>query len=143
VKTTLLVFIVLLHGCGGGGDDMPADDNHGYGWGSDATGHRGMQLREPGATTQTASDLERYAGTVSACAGIDAPPPPFVIVVPRDSLYPHIGKYLRDPPLIIVDEIFRDVAFAHEMVHYLLDYSTGSLDADHVSPLFVLCGFME
>lgn len=122
---------------------MPADDNHGYGWTSNATGPRGMQLREPGATTQAASDLERYAVTVAACAGIDAQPPPFVIVVPRDSLYPHIGWYFSNPPLILVDEIFRDVAFAHEMVHYLLEQSTGDLDADHASPLFRLCGFME
>jgi hypothetical protein len=137
----LLPLVFLLSGCGGGGEDAASStDNHGYGWQFNAEGEKGLRLREPGATPQTASDLERYAGTIAACAGISAPPP-FVIVVPRDSLAPHIGWYYSNPPLIVVDEIYRDVSFAHEMVHYLLDQSTGELDADHRSPLFAACAF--
>lgn len=131
-----VAFFIILSGCGGGCcDPEPAAktvDNHGYGWEFDAVSKGGLRLRQSGATARDADHLEAFAVSIETCTGLDAPPPPFVIVVPRDSLgQQRVGLYMSAPPLLLVDEGWRDVSFAHETVHYLLDWTYGIIDATH------------
>jgi hypothetical protein len=129
-----------MPGCGGGGDEPQSADNHGYGWEFDAASKNGLRLRKTGATTADADLLEAIAEGVEACSGINAAPPPFVIVVPKDSLGANVGFYLPSPPLILIDESFGfGEAYAHEVLHYLLDVSTGNLDPNHQNPAFEKC----
>lgn len=142
IAAALLIF---MSGCGGNSEDGTAGpsaslDNHGYGFAFDAMGKEGLKLRQPGATARDADFFEARAIGIEACSGIEAPPPPFVIVVPRDSLGDkRIGLYFSSPPLILIDEGWVDVAFGHETLHYLLDRSTGSPDPTHQNPVFPKC----
>lgn len=134
----LFLVLIFLYGCGGG--DAPPSDNHGYGWHYDATGKQGLKLRKAGATDNEATSLEALAQIIENCAGIDTPPPPFVIAVPPGSLGPNIfGRYFRDPPLVVLDEIKFDIAYPHEALHYILDAGTGDPDVDHTSSAFKTC----
>jgi hypothetical protein len=136
----LLALVLLLAGCGGGGENAADSDNHGYGWEYDIAGQGGMRLRKNGATAQDVQMLELTLMSVARCAGVETPPGPFVIVIPNGGLDPVPGFYFSNPPLILLDEAFADHTMWHESVHYVLDYTTGDLDAEHRSTLFATCG---
>jgi len=145
MRTTVVAFLIVLSGCGGnsgsnGGSSPSASlDNHGYGFQYDAEGSRGLHLRWSGSSSIDAKSLEARADTIEICAGITAPPPPFVIIVPKDSLGPPIvGLYLSAPPLILLDQGWIP-RYEHEMLHYLLDYATGNADPDHKQPVWASC----
>jgi hypothetical protein len=138
--------LLVLAGCGGGGAD---DDNHGYGFEYDVQGVTGLRLRHspavtPGGTVAAVISeptlYETAFAEVQACTGLSAPAP-FVILV--NELGGNTGFYLSNPSLILVDVRyigpFDTRALKHEMVHYLLDHSTGHLDPNHDSPAFELC----
>lgn len=149
-----LLLLAVLAGCG----EQAIDNNHGYGWEFDAQSDNGMRLRyTPSvAVGDSLSDVQQYDtafAAVETCTGIAAPAPPFVIVLPQGSLGTDsgggvvLGKYFRDPVLIVtamtgqavIDPSIPLVPFRHEVIHYLLDYSTGDWDIDHHSTLFLLC----
>jgi hypothetical protein len=143
MRIAIAVVLVALSGCGGGGDDYSAD-NHGFGWEFSAVSSGGLHLRRPndpgfwpGPIETKVMQMEARFHTIEGCVGIEAPPP-FVIVVPPDGVPgPPVGLYYSDPPLILIEN---DLAFEHEVVHYLLDYRTGDPDAAHANPAF-RCAF--
>lgn len=131
---SICLAITLLAGCGGGSSEIDSDelDNHGYGWEFDAISANGLKLRKPGATARDADFLEAIAKVVETCVSIDAAPPPFVIIVPKGSLGQQlVGAYMSGPPLIVLDESWADVAYPHEVLHYLINVSTGAQDPTH------------
>jgi hypothetical protein len=133
-----LLLLIVLSGCGGGSTDEP--ENHGYGWQFDAVSSGGLRLRKTNATEDDANEYERLSKWSENCVGADAPPP-FVIVVPKGSLLPSAtGRYFSNPPLIVIDESV-STSYGHELVHYLLDQSTGDPDISHASALFLKCTF--
>lgn len=134
----LAALLIFMSGCGGNSNDGPSAslDNHGYGFAFDAMGNQGLKLRRPSATNLDADFLESRAKADGICTGIEAPPPPFVIVVPIGSLGQDVGGlYFSNSPLILVtaDEI-DSTGFDHEVIHYLLDFKTGDSDKQHTSP---------
>lgn len=127
--------LIFLSGCGNSGGNSGAPDNHGYGWQYDAAGRNGLKLRLTGAMPENAESAEDRARAVGTCSNLSAPPPPFVIVVPKGSLGPNVvGLYLRDPPLILLDHDSGDFVYDHEALHYLLDYNFGNPDSSHQRP---------
>jgi hypothetical protein len=141
------LLLLALAGCGGGCCDEPSPDNHGYGWQFDAESRNGLRLRQAGATTRDADFLELIASSVEGCSKIEhAPPPPFVVVAPPDSLKDvggrtQFGLYFSAPPLIVLDEARLFIAYPHETLHYLLDATTGNPDAEHHHTAFSTCVF--
>lgn len=142
VKNTLLVLSIALAACGGGSMESP--DNHGFGWGFDAQGPKGLKLRMPNATAEDARFLEMIAGNVLACMGkSDMPPPPFVVVVPPGQVPPPpgfllgsvAGIYMSNPPLIVLDADSAMIKFGDEVVHYGLNDTS----LDHASPFYREC----
>src|SRR3954463_3642082 len=99
-------FLIFMSGCGGNSDgNSAAPDNHGFGFQFDAVSKQGLKLRQAGATARDADFFEVQALGIEVCSGINAPPPPFVIVVPRDSLgNKRIGLYFNSPSLLLIDE---------------------------------------
>lgn len=150
-KGIITAFLIALSGCSGGGDDSsgPSTDNHGYGWEYDAIGAAGMKLRKDVSLWIIPADQdvvfkEARARTVTLCTGIDAPVPPFVVMVPPGELHNDqriipdaVGVYFSNPPLIVIE---RDEAMEHEVVHYLLDMRDGNPDRDHRDPAW-RCAF--
>lgn len=138
MRLLFMTLILLMTGCGGGGSGE-GNNNHGYGWEFDAVSTNGLKLRRPGATNRDADFLEAIAQTVERCSGVDTLPPPFVISVPKESLGQAVGVYFSSPPLIVVDESWFDVAYPHEVMHYLIEVTTGNLDQTHQHPGFSNC----
>jgi hypothetical protein len=146
MRLVIVLLSLLVAGCGSGGED--AADNHGYGYEFDVQGTTGLQLRY--SPVLSASDrfsdvslYERAFAEVEQCMNVSAPPP-FVIVVPighfgprHPNGYMQLGSYYSGPSLILVDPGLR--VFRHEVVHYLLDFSTGNLDPAHDSAFFSIC----
>src|SRR5678815_555048 len=131
MRKLLGVMLIALSGCGG---DSGIPDNHGFGFAYDSVGTQGLHLRKTGATVEDANALEARARTVGICANITAPPPPYVIMVPQGSIGNGlVGFYESSPPLILLET---DAVFEHEVLHYLLDLSTGNPDPEHKSPLW-------
>jgi len=136
----LTLLVLLLSGCGG---SEVTNNNHGYGDYYDVRGDSGLALRYSPTFDQNdplarVSRYETEFNEVMACTGITAPPP-MVIVKPNGSLRPYDGYYYPDPDLIVVEPGTLTVTFKHELVHYLLDRSTGDLDPHHKSYLFLKC----
>ena len=136
---------IFLSGCGGGCCEQQdsASPNHGFGFAYDAMSKDGrLKLRSPGATTGDADFYAARSVAIEVCSGITAPaPPPFVAVVPRDSIgEKRVGLYFAGPPLILVDEGW-PMAYEHEVLHYLLDATTGDLDPTHQHEAFHRCVF--
>lgn len=139
-----LAFIFLFAGFG---DRDSINNNHWYGDRYDAQGASGLKLRYTPtlAAGSQFTELDVYENAfleVQRCTRLAAPPP-FVIVVPngtfgRNAQGQITGRYLRAPPLVLVE--VPTFAFRHEVVHYLLDFSTGDPDQRHRSPLFQRCG---
>lgn len=141
---------LTLAGCGSGGGGGPREtaSNHGYGFDFDVQGASGMRLRyKPVLTTaDPLSDpifFENIYSQVESCMNVHAPAP-FIIIVPAASLGNSptgmyvLGEYVNNPSLILLedgDDFILDI-LPHEFVHYLLDMSTGNLDAAHVSIYF-------
>jgi len=143
MRTIALLTILLLVGCGGSVDE--SDNNHGYGYSYDFRGDSGLALRySPSLLAEKPFPwmtlLEKEYLNVQECVGISAPPP-MVIVVNDGDLKPYGGLYYPDPDLIVVEHSSLQLAFKHEVVHYLLHYGTGNLDPAHNSELFVRCSF--
>lgn len=137
-----LLLLLLLSGCGAGGGEEH-DDNHGYGWHFDAQGTQGLRLRQAGAQPLDAQFLEAISDSVSTCSGIEGPPPPFVIIVPAESLDGKvIGLFLNDPPLVLVDEAWLHIAYPHEVLHWLIANS-GDPRTGHSHPAFQDCVFTD
>ena len=139
MRTVALIVLLVLAGCGGSSDDA---NNHGYGYEIDVTSNSGLRLRY--SPTLKADDpyaditfYEIVFARVQACTGISAPAP-FVIIVRNGDLGTDQARYYSDPPLIVVSSPM-SVTFAHECIHYLLDYSTGDPDSNHGSLLFKKC----
>lgn len=143
MRIVALLTILLMVGCGGSSSDE-APDNHGYGLEFNSQGTTGMLLRHtPGFATSNPFLIDvtfwetRWAH-VQACTGMSAPAP-FIIIVPVGTLPQGTrGQYFSDPPLIVIDEKdwFVD---KHEEIHYLLSYTTGDPDPNHLSPFFGAC----
>ena len=133
----ILLALLFLAGCGGS-DYEPATDNHGHGYQFDAQGASGLKLRYTPVfdASHPFSDVafyERVFEDMQRCAGLSAPAP-FVIVIAQRT---PAGIYYSDPPLVTIDE--NVLSLRHEIIHYLLDYATGDIDAAHGSPLFAKC----
>lgn len=124
------VALLLLAGCGGS-----ESDNHGYGFAFDVQGATGLKLRfnhsEPPDQRTPVWIFESRYMDVQKCTGLTAPPPMVI-----DSANGDPGIYYSDPPLIVVTKLY---AFNHEVIHYLLDYTTGDPDSNHKSMLFKKC----
>lgn len=142
-----LLAVLLLCSCGGGSDE-PAE-NHGYGWGYDVQTVGGTRVRfvVPITVADPLSALsheeigrmidQEFQAAV-ACTGLPAAVPPYVVIVAQSAIggEGQGGYYYSAPPLIAVAFI---LMLRHEAIHYLLDLSTGDLDAAHNSPLFAKC----
>jgi hypothetical protein len=137
IKTLFLV--LLLAGCGSGGDNSLRVENHGYGFEFDAQGTTGLRLRSSGSAFSDVTYYEATFAEVKTCAGIEAPAP-FVILTSLDG---PTGVYYSAPSLILLDmkhlSTENSSLFKHEVVHYLLDHSTGDADPNHTSALFAKC----
>jgi hypothetical protein len=132
----VLLLLIVLSGCGGGSTDEP--ENHGYGWEFDTTSALGQKVRLSNVGVGDGQLFDDLFQRALSCTGIQAPPPPYVVFVKAGELSPHTGFYYPNPPLILLDE--RDAfAYSHEVIHYLLDVSTGNLDPEHKSRLFATC----
>lgn len=147
----VLLACLILAACGSGGGDesheATASSNHGYGDHFDALSANGMKLRftpalAVGHPLALTSFYEEVFAVVSLCAGISAPVPPFIIFLAEGGLGTQDegsrGRYFGSPPLIVIAG--NTFALPHEMVHYLLHFSTGNADPGHASPLFQRCG---
>ena len=141
MKAHAFLLGLFVAGCGGG-DVEP--DNHGYGFsGFSVQSADGIQIRyEIDQAIVSASGIgpaffdQAFEATV-ACTGITASPPPRVIVR-SDKADTLCGRYFSAPPLIVLAG--HPLCFRHEVVHYLLEQSTGDPDSAHGSPLFTRCG---
>ena len=142
-STILLSLALALAGCGG---DL-AEDNHGYGWAYDLEGATGLRLRYSAALPpQDPSFVQQYEeafAIIQACAGMTAPPP-FIILVPLDSLPPQPdgtevrGRYYLNPSLLVVEGsgTGHTSTVRHEAKHHVLFSATGDADPFHRHPLF-------
>jgi hypothetical protein len=141
MKARAFLLGLLVAGCGGG---EVQQDNHGYGSsGFDVQSAVGIKIRyEIDEQTVSNSGIgpaffdQAFEATV-ACTGITAAPPPYVIVR-SDKADSICGRYFGAPPLIVVAG--HPLCFRHEVVHYLLEQSTGDPNSAHGSALFAKCG---
>lgn len=136
-----LFLLLVLAGCGSGGQDQPA--NHGYGFAYDVQGASGLKLRTSPLAPNGLADPAFYEASFAkteACSGLSAPPP-FIIISVLDN---YNGLYYSNPSLIVINpnilvDTIHDGTETHEMIHYLLDVNTGDPDQNHASPLFMKC----
>lgn len=134
----------VLSGCGGA-VEQNSDPNHGYGFEYNLESEDGTRVRYNNPITQAEFELyfaEPYRAT-ERCAEI-LTGGPLVVVVPKDSLLPSVGKtYIQSDLLILIDESWEHDSrvMMHESVHYLLAISGFPMDQNrnHESPLFVKC----
>lgn len=140
----VLFIVLLLAGCGSGDESPPPPDNHGYGFQADVQAS-GMSLRyspvlNAGDPHAAVAFYQSEFESVEQCTGISGPIPPFVIVVnigdlglaPSGVLIN--GAYFSNPSLIVIDTTV--AAARHEMIHSLLESSTGDSDGNHKSHFF-------
>ena len=146
VRLTVAALCLVLTACSGGGkDDDPASNNHGFGFQFDAQGPRGLKLRftprfAAGDRLANPATYEQAFDALQTCSGLSAPMPPFVIIEPSGTLPPDVnGLYYSSPPLIRLDE---PTAFRHEALHYLVEANTGDPDGptgNHGHEAFTRC----
>src|SRR5436190_15670136 len=136
MKARAFMLGLFVAGCGGEEDEQ---DNHGYGYsGFSVQSPVGIKIRyEIDEQIVSASGIgpaffDRAFEATVACTGITASPPPYVIVR-SDKADTICGRYFRAPPLIVLAG--HPLCFPHEVVHYLLEQSTGDPDTAHGSAL--------
>ena len=142
-----LLVLVLLAGCGSGGEEP---DNHGYGFQYDVQGPTGLKLRYKDALDPNQDYKQMFSTTpyyetafagVEACTGLQASAP-FIVLAKPGTLHTKgeevDGFYYSNPSLIVADASYIAI-IRHEMIHYLLDMATGNPDTEHRSHFFTDC----
>lgn len=121
--------------------------NHGYGYDYhyyDAdTGLHYRDDRGTGRDPQTVIDIWRRTASCMGAAELNAPMVIYTDDPQACARFDSESCYLADPPLVIIGtyaewtaELY---AVRHELVHYILDVTTGDLDPEHSSPAFDVC----
>lgn len=137
--------LLLLVGCGGGGDPAQIDpdiiSNYGYGYGYNYIDHNtGLRVSflqpEPAAHYTLPEIINAYI-SVQTCANLYAPGP-LVIVADRLQDGRSGGNHYWKTGTIVIADKF---SLRHEMIHYLLQQTGFPRDRNnqHDSILFTIC----